>query len=464
MPHNRYRAIPAVHEIVNAIPLEAWRTRLPREQIVSTARKVIEMLREELTMPENGCNIRTVNDLATQVAMQLDMTEATWLRSVINATGIIIHTGLGRAPLAQAAVEALLAASQAYVPLEINLQDGRRGDRLRGVRELLCDLTGAEAATVVNNNAAGLVIALACLARDREVIVSRGELIEIGGEFRLPEIMAASGTRLREVGTTNKTKLADYESAISESTGAILKVHPSNFQQSGFVESVTITVLAKLAKSRGLPLIHDIGSGALVDLVEYGLQHEPVASESITSGSNIVLFSGDKLLGGPQAGIVVGNREWIQQVERHPLMRALRVDKLIIAALRATLQLHLDKDRRKRHIPVICMMTTSLDELMRRAKAVVQQLVSLNQIAVEAIESTAYMGGGALPRQGIASAALRVRPLHCTEADFALRLRAGSPPVVPHIQHGAVLLDMRTVFPADDDKLVAAIFSAARGT
>ena len=460
MAGNPLRAIPAVHEIVKAHPLTAWMRRVPRERIVATVRTVVDAHRQTLASGNGSPNGLTADQLACLVAQRLEEADATWLRPVINATGIILHTGLGRAPLAGRAVESLLIASQSYVPLEVDLEVGRRGDRLWGIRQVLGELTGAEASTVVNNNAAALVIALASLAQNRQVLVSRGELMEIGGGFRLPEIMEASGVKLVEVGTTNKTRLVDFDRAITDSTAAILKVHPSNFEQSGFVESVPLAPLAELAHRHRLPSIYDIGSGAIFDPTDFGLGNEPTARNSVKGGADLVLFSGDKLVGGPQAGIIVGRRQYVQQIERHPLMRAMRVDKLVLAALGATLQLHCDKETRIQQIPIWSMIAATVNDLMRRAGAIVRQLASADEVVAEAVESTAYVGGGAVPRQGIASAAVRLRPVSCSEGELARRLRTGSPKVVSRIQSGALILDLRAVFPATDDELVAAVLSA----
>jgi len=458
MEGNSLRSIPSVHELLDAPQLAPWLARVPRRLVVAAVREVLADHRRQLNNGHPEASLKTVPKLLRQVTEQLELRETIRLEPVINATGIIVHTGLGRAPLADAAADAMHAAAPSYVALEIDPITGLRIDRTRIVCHSLCELTGAAAACVVNNNAAALVLTLASLAGGRDVVISRGELIEIGGGFRLPEMMAAAGVRLVEVGTTNKTHRRDYERAIGASTGAVLKVHPSNFQMTGFVESVSIAELATLAHSRDLPLIHDIGSGALHDLSHFGLQDEPIARASIDAGADVVLFSGDKLLGGPQAGLIVGDLERIRQIGQHPLMRAMRVDKTVLAALAATLQLHRDADFSLRNVPVLAMMSTPLSDIRQRADAVVQALADAPGIAsASAVDTLAHMGGGSLPRQGINSAAVQIRPASISAAELARRLRTGRPAVFPRIEKEHVLLDMRTVFPSQVEALSQAI-------
>lgn len=374
-----------------------------------------------------------------------------WLRPAINATGVLLHTGLGRAPLAREAIEAVAEVAGGYCNLELDLGDGARGRRTSGVAALLRELTGAEAATVVNNNAGATVLALRALAAGKEVIVSRGQLIEIGGSFRLPEIFEVSGARLREVGTTNKTRITDYRRAIGPETAAILRVHPSNYRIVGFTESPSLPELVQLAHAHGLWAIDDIGSGALGPGRPPGGMDEPTAAEGLAAGADLVLFSGDKLLGGPQCGIMLGSREAIGRIEVDPLMRALRVDKLTLAALEATLRLAEDAGHAADRIPLWAMIAAPLDDLSARAEAMAEVFRSEMGLDARAVPSEAFIGAGSVPARAIPSAAVAVSPpfpvpgRERSEAAWAEALRLGDPPVVGRVQDGRVLLDLRTV-------------------
>jgi L-seryl-tRNA(Ser) seleniumtransferase len=389
------------------------------------------------------------------------------VRPVLNATGVLLHTGLGRAPLAAEAIEAVAVASRGYCALEFDLETAERGQRSDAVAGLLRELTGAEAATVVNNNAAATVLALKSLAAGREVIVSRGQLVEIGGSFRLPEIFAASGAVLREVGTTNRTRLADYERAIGPQTAALLRVHASNFRIIGFTESVPIAELAALGRSHGLWTIDDTGSGALGPGLPPGVAaDEPTAVGSIDAGADLVLFSGDKLLGGPQCGVLLGTRPAIARVASDPLMRAFRVDKMTLAALEATLRLALDREVAHRRIPLWAALTASTDVLLKRAHALAAELRADPGLAADAWLTEAHLGGGSAPGQPLASAAVRIAPPFPGDVDasaLARRLRQGEPAVVPRIQSGWLVLDLRAIPEADDCHVLAAVRAAAQG-
>jgi L-seryl-tRNA(Ser) seleniumtransferase len=377
------------------------------------------------------------------------------LQTLINATGIILHTNLGRAPIAEEAAHAAYEAARGYLNLELDLETGKRSSRQLAIREWVCRLTGAESATAVNNNAAATVIALRSLCQGKEVIVSRGQLIEIGGSFRIPEIMAVSGAILREVGTTNITRLADYERAIGPNTGALMQVHPSNYRVSGFTESVPLPDLVALGKEHGLQVIDDIGSGALIDFARFGFHGEPVARESIAVGVDLVLFSGDKLLGGPQAGILAGRKELIGKIEKDPLMRAFRLDKMTLAALEATLRLYLNEERALKEVPGLRMLGIPLAELRQRCEALAVRLRALEGIAAVLVrEDVAYVGGGSLPDQAMKTCVVEIEPRGLSDADFAYRLRIGTPPVMGCLRDGKVLFDLRTVFPHQDEVLV----------
>jgi L-seryl-tRNA(Ser) seleniumtransferase len=458
------RELPSVDELLRDPQIERSCQRLPRRLVVETVRAVLQEVRSELLAAEPRAleTVASLRDLHRRLEAALREAAQPRLRWVINATGIVLHTGLGRAPLAEPAAAAVANAARSYVSLELELATGERGSRTDLVRSLLTQLTGAESATVVNNNAAATMIVLATVATGKEVIVSRGELIEIGGSFRLPEIMAASGVRLREVGTTNKTRLKDYESAIGPETGALLKVHMSNYRIVGFTESVSLGDLVDLGRRYGLPVIDDIGSGALVDFSRYGLTGEPVASHSVAQGADMVLFSGDKLLGGPQAGIIVGKRSYIAAIERHPLFRAFRVDKLTLAALEATLRLYLDPEQAWDQVPVLRMARMPLGELQARAQRIVEQLGNepgLTEVHWERDE--AFLGGGSLPMQALPTAVVRFRVQGMHESEVARRLRLGDPAVIPRIRGGFTTLDLRTVFPEQDALLVQAVRDVA---
>jgi len=385
------------------------------------------------------------------------------LQTVINATGIILHTGLGRASLAPEAIDAIAAASTQYAAVELDIPTGKRGRRSSIVQPLLTEMTGAQSATVVNNNAGALLVTLAAIAAGREVIVSRGELIEIGGSFRLPEVIAAGGAILREVGTTNRTRAEDFDRAVGDNTAAILSAHTSNYTITGFSESARLRDLVQIGRKRNLPVIYDIGSGLLAPAREYGLDlDEPDVRSALAAGADLVLFSGDKLLGGPQAGIIVGRSDLIDLIERHPLMRALRVDKITLAGLGATLQLHRDHERAVEAIPAFRMMTTTIEALETRAQRIVDSAQTLENLACNVRHVEFAVGGGSAPTQEKPSVAVMVTPRHISEQALATRLRLGEHPVIARVKDGAVWLDVRTIFP-EQLALVVESLTAANG-
>ncbi len=379
------------------------------------------------------------------------------MKRVINGTGIILHTNLGRAPLAMVARKHLQEIIENYSNLEIVLETGKRGDRLTIVEEILGVITGAEAAIVVNNNAAAVFLALNSLSRRKEVPVSRGELVEIGGSFRMPEVMKASGAKMVEVGTTNKTHLQDYAEAISEKTGAILKVHTSNYRVLGFTKTVPIRELVELAHSHDLPVIYDMGSGVIEGLQNWGYPHEPIAREYVEAGVDVITFSGDKVLGGPQAGIIIGKEKYLRKIRKNHLLRALRCDKLTYALLDATLRLYLNPEQLPDKLPVANMLTLSREELIRRGKWLKEQLDRF-PLEMEVMETYAQMGSGALPLEKIPSVALVMKPRTMSLASFARKLRTGSPAVVGYIENDALYLNLRTIREDELELIVQAVY------
>ena len=388
------------------------------------------------------------------------------LRRVLNATGVVVHTNLGRSPLCAEALRAVTEAGAHYSNVELDLETGRRGDRHAHAAALLRRLTGAEAALVVNNNAAAVLLALDSLARGREVIVSRGELVEIGGSFRIPEVMAASGAVLREVGATNRTRLADYEQAIGPQTAALMKVHPSNYRIVGFVETTSVAELAGLGRLHGLPIIEDLGSGALFDFASLGMGGEPTVRQALSQGADLILFSGDKALGGPQAGVVVGRRQYVERLERNPLMRALRPDKLTLAALEATLQLYLDPDAARSRIPVLRMIAAEPGQLRRRARRLAAMLRRElgPRLKADIAPGESCIGGGAFPEQNLETTLVRLDAGANGLGPDALRaaLLRADPPLVCRIEAGVLCLDPRTLDEAEFRLAVSAVAQALR--
>jgi L-seryl-tRNA(Ser) seleniumtransferase len=458
---NPFRQLPAVHEILATARAQALTHAHAHELVAEATRAELEALRQQLRDGQalNGeVNAETVAErVATRLAQELRPK----LRSVINATGIILHTNLGRAPIAEAAAKAAYEAGRGYLNLELDLETGQRSHRQDAIRDWLTRLTGAESATVVNNNAAATVIALRALATGKEVIVSRGQLVEIGGSFRIPDIMRVSGAVLKEVGTTNITRTSDYENAITENTAALLRVHCSNYRIYGHTETPALEELIALGKKRGLLVIDDIGSGALVDFRRWGLHDEPLARDSIAAGVDLVLFSGDKLLGGPQAGILAGKKELIRRIEKDPLMRAFRVDKMTLAALEATLRIYLHEEQALQEIPILHMLETPLATLRERAEALAKRLREIEGLASVAVQDDhAFVGGGSLPDQSVPTVVVAVQARALSDSEFAYRLRSGHPAVMPRVQEGRVLFDLRTIFPEQINGVIAALSAA----
>jgi L-seryl-tRNA(Ser) seleniumtransferase len=465
MDSNPFRKLPSVNEVLQYPAIQALVDRHDHEMIVRAIREELEKARQCLSNGQelNGCTKPEL--LAAAISARLDKDRLPKLRTVINATGIVLHTNLGRAPMAETAAYAAYDAARGYLNLEMDLESGKRWSRPLAIREWLCRLTGAESATAVNNNVAATVLALHSLCNGKEVVISRGQLIEIGGSFRIPEIMAVSGAILREVGTTNITKVLDYERALGPNTGALLHVHSSNYRISGFTKSVAVADLVSLGQQHGLPVIDDIGSGALIDFGEFGFAGEPVARASIAAGADLVLFSGDKLLGGPQAGILAGRSELIHRVEKDPLMRAFRLDKMTLAALEATLRIYLNEMRAREEIPVLRMLGTSLVELRLRAESLAAKLNALGSALVAKMaEDSTFVGGGSLPDQPMKTYVVELTVQNVSDHELAHRLRTGNPPLVGRLQEGKLLLDVRTILPGQEDAVVDAVRNSVCGS
>jgi L-seryl-tRNA(Ser) seleniumtransferase len=459
------RQIPSVDELLAQPRLVSLAKRIDRDLLLEVTRATLSDLRAKIT--DGPQIVRLSLDHASLEAHITNFVEQILARSlqpVINATGVILHTNLGRAPLTEATVEEFRRTATQYTNLEYDLEAGARGKRDVHTAQLLERLTGAESAIVVNNCAAAVLLVLAALAKDGEVIVSRGELIEIGDGFRIPEIMAESGATLREVGTTNRTRIADYENAINENTRLLLRVHPSNFQITGFAEKPSLEELAALSRRGKLPLVEDLGSGCLIDLSASGIS-EPLVRQSVEAGVSVVVFSGDKLLGGPQAGIIAGTKEIVARVRRHPLFRALRVDKLTIAALEATLGAYLRGAPDE--IPALRMIRMTPKELKRRAENFLRELtpeLPLGEVELEITDGVSLAGGGSTPTQSLPTKLIRIASARHSAAQLAQRLRR-SPTgisVIARVEDDRLILDLRTVFPEQEPQLLKTLASALR--
>jgi L-seryl-tRNA(Ser) seleniumtransferase len=457
----RLRALPKTDEVLALPELAEDTERLPRVLVVDAVRDAIESVREAILAGDDVTPEATA--IALDARARAELAARPSLRPVINATGIIVHTNLGRSVLSQGAIAAVADVAGHYSTLEYDVASGERGSRHVHVEKLICRLTGAEAAMAVNNNAAAVLLALSALARGKEAIVSRGQLVEIGGSFRIPDIMAESGATMVEVGTTNKTHLGDYENAITEKTGVLLKVHSSNFRVVGFTEEVSVSDLAPIAARNGIPVFEDQGSGVLVDLTKWGLDYEPTVGASIAEGADLVSCSGDKLLGGPQAGILCGRWDIIQRLKKHPMARAVRLDKMTLAALEATLRAYLDVDRAAREIPTLRMLTTSQAEIAERASALAHRLrerlsarrgVSLAWI--DTADDVSRAGGGALPLADIPTCVVAIAPSMMSVDAFERELRLGAQPsIIARISEDRLLIDPRTlVSPEEEDFLI----------
>lgn len=456
------RQLPKVDALLARDDIDALGQTMPRSLVVDAVRSAVDDVRAAILA---GTGSAADPDAVAELAIARARSSARHsLRRVINATGIVVHTNLGRSPLAGAAVDAVTEVASGYSTLEYDVESGERGSRHTHVESLICKLTGAEAAMAVNNNAAAVMLALAGLARGKEAIVSRGQLVEIGGSFRVPDVMAESGATMVEVGTTNKTHLADYERALTSNTGLLLKVHTSNYRVVGFTDEVELGALVRLGAEHGIAVMEDQGSGVLVDLRQWGLPYEPTVAESVAAGVDVVTCSGDKLLGGPQAGILAGKWHVIQTLKKHPLARAVRLDKMTLAALETTLRLYLDPERARREIPTLRMLSAEKTELAERAVRLADEIARTcgDNYLVGTTDDVSRAGGGALPMADIATVCVALVPQRMSVVDLERRLRLGEPHIIARISEDRLLLDLRTLTSGEEREVVDALASIAR--
>lgn len=455
-------SIPAVNDFLAAERAEDLINKFSREKFLTSLRKELDQIRAEIL--ENNFDLEKypedklkINNILKDLALKLEAESDEGLKKVINAGGIIVHTNLGRSILPENAIKRMVEVAGDYSNLEFDLDSGNRGYRYNRIKKLLQDLTGAESAVVVNNNAAAVMLILSAMVKNKEVIIARGEMVEIGGSFRIPEVMENSGAILKEVGSTNKVYLKDYLSAVTENTGALIKVHTSNYRVAGFTHSVSAAEMVAAAHEQDLPVIEDLGSGILFDLSEYGLPYEPTVQEGIEAGIDVLSFSGDKLLGGPQAGIIVGKEKYLAKIESHPLMRALRVDKMTLAALEETLKLYYDFEDALKEIPTLNMITEKAEKVKKRALIVKEKLKELKNVEIELIETQAKVGGGAYPLSTFASYGLAFNLTTKSVENFVYELRQLKIPVIARIHADRAIFDLKTVSAANLDKLADSI-------
>lgn len=450
-----YRSIPKVDVLLENQDIVTLIENHHRDVVVDVIREEIDKLRNFIKENDDINLIEEkINNLIENIKISTEKVYSYNIKKVINGTGTILHTNLGRAIISKKHADYLSEVVTSYSNLEYNLEEGKRGERYSHFEKLICKITGAEAAMAVNNNAAAVMLVLSSMAAEREVIVSRGELVEVGGKFRIPDVMKSSNAHLVEIGTTNKTHLEDYEDAISENTGAFLKVHTSNFKILGFTESVSIEELCKLGREKDIPVIEDIGSGVLIDLSEYGLEYEPTVQDSIKAGVDVVSFSGDKLLGGPQAGIIVGKKKYIDKMKKNPLTRAFRIDKFTATILEMIFHEYLNEEDAIKNIPVLSLITKDLKEIEKNANALFNKIEKLKDVADINVEDTlSQIGGGSLPAERIKSKSVTIMPKNISTQSLEAKLRAGKNPVVGRISEEKLILDMRTVLEDEIDIL-----------
>lgn len=456
------KRIPKVDRVLKWPEITALLKTNSRPEVLAAVRCTLDDIRERVRTGQIAL-LPGLDEIASLIGAELSRRSSSSLRPVINGSGVVIHTNLGRSPLADEAEDAIRAVSCGYSNLEYNLDSGERGTRYAHVESLICELTGAEAVLVVNNNAAAVLLALSSMAQGREVIVSRGELVEIGGSFRIPDVMHQSGARLVEVGTTNRTHVRDYQAAVSDATALFLKVHTSNFAIVGFTAEATIADLATLSSETGVPVMLDAGSGCLIDLSPYGISGEPTIREYLDNGADVVTFSGDKLLGGPQAGIIAGRRNLLEPMKRHPLLRAVRIDKLTLAALEATLRLYRDDRRALAAIPTLRMLTASAEELAKRSDQIVRRLRKVLPDTVTLVKQSgeSSAGGGSFPLLQLGTSLIEVKIAGASPQQVEQVLRKARVPVVGRIHRERFLLDVRTILDSDLPALSESLVWAA---
>lgn len=455
-----YRLIPKVDKLMDLDEIKKLCLYCDKEYVLDSVRKVTENLREFINNSDNEQEIlKKLNCVYDDIEEDVKNYTSYHMKRVVNATGTILHTNLGRAVISEEAADRIKELITGYSNLEYDLEAGTRGSRYSNFEKIITEITGAESAMAVNNNAAAVLLILSTIADGNEVVVSRGELVEIGGSFRVPDVMTQSGGSLIEVGTTNKTHLYDYEGAINERTAALLKVHTSNYKIVGFTESVPLEELVQLAHSREVPLIEDIGSGVLVDLSKYGLTYEPTVQASIRAGADIVCFSGDKLLGGPQAGIIVGKKSIIDKMKKHPLTRALRIDKFTAVALEYVFHQYINEGKAVKNIPVLRLITEDLDNIKKRAEVLKgrlsKEIEKCCEIKIEKCQS--QIGGGSLPLERINSYALSLKPLNITTASLEMKLRHMDTPIVGRVANDNLIMDLRTVLKGEEEIIFNAL-------
>ena len=456
------RTLPGVDHILEIAKTDRSIANIPQSVLVNSIRSTIESYRQRILKNDVKITEKNLTDSCVLEDVKFSVKQAMTpnLKRVINTTGVVVHTNLGRSLLAKSATENLSIIARCYSNLEYNLTAGRRGSRYSSVEEVICEISGAEAAMVVNNNAAAVLLCLETTAKTKKVIVSRGELVEIGGSFRIPDVMAKSGAILKEVGTTNRTHRQDYENAIDENTGLLLKVHCSNYSVIGFTAELPLRELVDLGAKYGIPVMEDLGSGTFVDFSKYGLIKEPTVQESVTTGADMITFSGDKLLGGPQAGIIVGKKNIIEEVKRNPLTRALRIDKLTLAALESTLRLYRDEEKAVELIPTLRMLTISIAEIEKKAIRLAEQLSAIqdSRLELNLIHRSSKAGGGALPLLDLPSQCISIKIQGISTSNIEKKLRENEPHIIGRIEDDTYIMDMRTV-QEDEISIIAAAFA-----
>jgi L-seryl-tRNA(Ser) seleniumtransferase len=447
------RTLPGVDHVLEHAGTIPFFENIPKTIIVNSIRNTLEILRDSIL--KKNLNIRkeslSEDRIIKLVKVAVKKAMALNLRHLVNATGVVVHTNLGRSLLPQEVVENITAIAGRYSNLEYDLGGGKRGSRYSIIEDIICEISGAQAALAVNNNAGAVLLCLDTIARNREVIVSRGELVEIGGSFRIPDVMAKSSSILKEVGTTNRTHMKDYENAIADNTALLLKVHRSNYSVIGFTAEVSLKELVELGNRQGRPVMEDLGSGTFIDFSKYGIVKEATVQESVAAGADVVTFSGDKLLGGPQAGIIVGKTPIIEAIKKNPLARALRIDKLTLAALEATVSLYRDEAKAVRRIPTLRMLTMGINEIEQKASKLMENLKKIDpsRLQINLIELSSKAGGGALPLLSLPSKCLRIKVDGLSANNLEINMRKNSPPIIGRIQDDAFIIDVRTL--QDDD-------------